>query len=64
MKEIIIFAIIAVCSLVILGFTVHMFIGGLVSESTELWSIIAAVSIGLIVLTILGIDIIKQRRKQ
>jgi len=64
MKEIIIFAIIALCSLVILGYTVHMFIGGIVSAATEQWSIIAAVCIGFIILIILGLDIIKHRKRQ
>jgi Mn2+/Fe2+ NRAMP family transporter len=62
MKEIIILIIVAVSSLFILGYSVHMFIGGLVSASTEQWAIIIAVGIGFIVLTFLGLDIIKQRK--
>ena len=64
MKEIIILMIVAVSSLFILGYSVHMFIGGLVSASTELWAVIIAVSIGFIVLVVLGLDIIKQRKRR
>lgn len=64
MKETIILIIVAVSSLFILGYTVHMFIGGLVSKSTEQWAIIIAISIGIIVLSLLGLDIIKQRRRR
>ena len=64
MKEIIILVIVAASSLFIFGYTIHMFIGGLVSESTERWAIIAAVSVAAIVMGFLGADIIKQRRRR
>ena len=64
MKEAIIVIIVAVSSLMILGYTVHMFVGGLVSETTEMWLTIAVCSAGAIVLAFLGIDIVKQRNKQ
>ena len=64
MKEIIILIIVAASSLFIFGYTIHMFIGGLVSETTEKWAIIAAVSIAAVVLAFLGADIIKQRRRR
>ena len=38
MKEIILYAIAAISSIVIFGYTVHMFIGGLVSRELELAS--------------------------
>jgi hypothetical protein len=41
-----------------------MFIGGLVSESTERWAIIITCSIGAIVIGLLIADIIKQRRQR
>ena len=63
-KEVIIMLVVAVSSLFILGYTVHMFIGGLVSESTETWITIAVCSIGAIVLAFLGFDIAKQRSKR
>lgn len=64
MREIVILIIVALSSLFILGYSVHMFIGGLVSPQTEKISIIVAVSIGAVILLFLGLDIIKQRRKR
>ena len=64
MREIVILVIVALSSLFILGYSVHMFIGGLVSEQTEKIAIISAVIIGFFILLILGLDIIKQRRKR
>ncbi|MGD8567661.1 MAG: hypothetical protein PVJ39_06215 [Gammaproteobacteria bacterium] len=64
MKEVIILVLVAVTSLFILGFSVHMFIGGLVSPQTEKISIIAACAIGAVILLFLGVDIVKQRRKR
>jgi len=63
MREIIILLIVAVSSLFILGYSVHMFIGGLVSPETEKTAIIIACSIGAVILIFLGLDIIKQRRR-
>jgi len=64
MKEIIVVVIVAISSLFILGYSVHMLIGGLVSPETENISIIIACSIGAVILFLLGLDIIKQRRKR
>ena len=64
MREVIILIIVAISSLFILGYSVHMFIGGLVSPQTEKVSIIIACSIGAVILLFLGLDIIKQRRKR
>ncbi|MGD8558315.1 MAG: hypothetical protein PVH04_01545 [Gammaproteobacteria bacterium] len=64
MREVIILIIVAISSLFILGYSVHMFINGLVSPQTEKISIIAACSIGAVILLFLGLDIIKQRRKR
>ena len=64
MREVIILIFVAISSLFVLGYSVHMFIGGLVSPQTEKISIIVACSIGAVVLLFLGLDIIKQRRKR
>jgi Mn2+/Fe2+ NRAMP family transporter len=64
MKEIFILLFVAISSLFILGYSVHMLIGGLVSPETEKLSIIIACSIGAVILLLLGLDIIKQRRKR
>lgn len=63
MKEIVLLSIVALSSLFILGYSVHMFIGGLVSETTEKWAIIAAVTLGVCILALLGWDIRKQRKR-
>lgn len=64
MREIVILVVVALSSLFILGYSVHMFIGGLVSPQTEKISIIVAVAIGAVILLFLGLDIVKQRRKR
>ena len=64
MREVVILVVVALSSLFILGYSVHMFIGGLVSPETEKISIIAAVSVGAVILVFLGLDIIRQRRKR
>jgi len=64
MKEIIILVLVACSSVFILGYSIHMFIGGLVSPETEKISIAVAVAIGFIILLFLGFDIVKQRRKR
>lgn len=64
MKEIIIYAIAAFSSITILGYTVHMFIGGLVSKQTETWAIIATCTVGAGVIALLAWDVVKHRSKQ
>jgi len=63
MKEIIILASVAVSSIFILGYSIHMLIGGLVSETTEQWIITGACLIGVVVLIFMGWDIIRRRRQ-
>ena len=62
MKEIIILLLIACSSIFILGYSIHMLIGGLVSEATENWIITGACIIGVVILIFMGLDIVKQRR--
>lgn len=62
MKEFIILILVACSSVFILGYSIHMLIGGLVSESTETWVITIACAIGVIVIVFMGWDILKQRR--
>lgn len=64
MKEIILLGIAAVSSIFLLGYSIHMLIGGLVSESTEQWIIITACSIGVIAIVYMGWDIIQTRRQR
>jgi len=64
MKEIILFSISACASLFILGYVVHMFIGGLVSQQTEIIAITIAVCLDLGVMTWMAYDVIKSRRSR
>lgn len=64
MKEVFILLFVAISSLSILGYSIHMFIGGLVSPQTEKIAIVTAVIIGAVILVLLGLDIIRQRRKR
>ncbi|KPJ94789.1 MAG: hypothetical protein AMJ55_05730 [Gammaproteobacteria bacterium SG8_15] len=64
MKEVIILLFVAISSLFILGYSIHMFIGGLVSPETEKIAIVTAVIIGAVILVLLGLDIVRQRRKR
>lgn len=60
-KEFVLFTIVSLTSLFILGYSIHMFIGGLVSESTEKIAIIIACFIGLLIISYMAWDIIKMR---
>ena len=64
MREVLILIFVAISSLFILGYSIHMFIGGLVSPQTEKMAIGVAVIIGAAILVFLGLDIIRQRRKR
>jgi len=64
MRELLIYGISGCASLFILGYTVHIFIGGLVEERTELISIIVAVSIGAVVVSWMAWDILRARRSK
>jgi len=62
MKEIVIYSISGLASLFVLGYSVHIMIGGVVGEQTEM------VAIVLVVLTAMGVmgwmvrDVIRQRQ--
>jgi biotin transporter BioY len=64
MKEIILLGISAISSIFILGYSIHMLIGGVVSETSEQWIIAIACSIGVVVITYMGWDIVQQRRQR
>jgi len=62
MKEIAILLTVAASSIFILGYSIHMLIGDLVSQETEKWIIAAACTIGVVIILFMAWDIIKQRR--
>lgn len=62
MKEVLIYSLAAIASLVVFGYSIHMFIGGLVSPEVET----AVITIGcLIAATVIGFlawDVVKRRQ--
>ncbi len=62
MKEILIYGLAAVAGLTILGYSVHMFIGGLVSRATEYTVIAVVCAAGAAVLGWMAWDVIQRRR--
>jgi hypothetical protein len=62
MKEVIVYGVVAVSSLILLGYTVHMFIGGIVSERTETIAMLIAMLVGAIAIGFLAWDVIRRRR--
>lgn len=64
MKDFIIVSIVAISFVFILGYVVHMLIGGLVEPATEKMTIITVCTIGIGIVIYLGLDILKQRRKR
>jgi hypothetical protein len=61
MRPIILFAIGAIASLCILGYAVHMFIGGLVSRHTEIITIGGAVLVGASAIGWMTWDVLRRR---
>jgi len=61
MKEAIIYLIVAVSSLLLMAYTVHMFVGGLVDEETEQMITIIVLGVSATVMAFLGWDIVKRR---
>jgi hypothetical protein len=60
--EIFSYAIVAASSLVIMGFVVHMLVGGLVSEQTEQTLIILVCSADAVAIGYMARDVIRRRR--
>jgi len=62
MKEIVIYTLAACAGLFIFGYSVHMFIGGLVEPATESWIIAAVCLLGAVAIVYMGWDVIRRRR--
>lgn len=62
MKEAALYAVAALGSLFLLGYSIHMLVGGLVSEQTEFWLITGACAIGAVVIGYMAYDVIRKRR--
>jgi len=63
MKEIVLYTIAAISSVVVLGYTVHMFVGGLVKPETETRLIVIACILGALVVSAMAWDVIRRRRR-
>ena len=63
MKEIIIYTIAAIAGLTVFGYSIHMFIGGLVSPETEIAAIIIGCIVAAVTMALMAWDIIRQRKK-
>ena len=64
MRETLIYGLSICASLFILAYTVHIFIGGLVSEQTEWIVTTVVVFIGIIAIAWMARDILKSRREK
>jgi len=64
MKELLIYSISACASLFILGYVVHIFIGGLVDPQTEAIAIGSAVFISMSAMAWMVRDVLKTRKKR
>jgi threonine/homoserine/homoserine lactone efflux protein len=62
MKELLIYTLAGLGGLVVLGYSVHMFIGGLVSPETEFMAIALVCLIGALCLAYMAWDVIQRRR--
>jgi len=62
MKETVLYAIGGIASLFILGYSIHIFIGGMVSPQTEHIAIAVAVIIGAVAIGLMAWDVLRRRR--
>ena len=62
MKEVAILSLVALSAIFLLGYSIHMLIGGLVTESTESWVIGIACTTGVAIISFMAWDILRQRR--
>jgi len=63
MKELLIYSVSACASLFILGYVVHIFLGGLVEPETEIIAIIAAICTSASAMAWMVRDVLKTRNK-
>ena len=63
MKEIIIYTIAAIACLAILAYSIHMFVGGLVSAELEKILMIGGTLIGATIIGLMARDVLRTRKK-
>lgn len=64
LKEIILYTLAGLTSLFVLGYSVHMLIGDMVSPATERLAIVVACLIGVIVIAFMMWDVLRHRKKR
>jgi uncharacterized membrane-anchored protein len=63
-KEIILYTIAGLTSIFVLGYSIHMLIGDMVSPTTERWAITVACCIGVAIIAVMVWDVVRQRKKR
>jgi Na+/H+ antiporter NhaA len=63
MKEIIFYSIVAIAFLAILAYSLHMFVGGMVSSDAEESIITVGTLVGAIIVGLLARDVMRTRKK-
>lgn len=61
-KEIVLYTIVGLSALFIMGYSVHMFVGGLVSAELERRLVIGVCLLGLVVMAYMVWDVLRRRR--
>ena len=64
LQEALIYLIVAISSLFIMGFAMHMLVGGLVSAETEFWLITLICIADMTAMGFMARDVIRKRRGQ
>ena len=63
-REVFIYVLVAISSLLMISYVVHMFVGGLVSDSSEHTIMAVAVGLWACVIGFLAWDVIRRRRSR
>ena len=64
LQEVAIYLIVAISSLFIMGFAMHMLVGGLVSPETEYFLIVAICLADIVAIGYMARDVIRRRKQQ
>ncbi|HLA74408.1 MAG TPA: hypothetical protein VJM76_00665 [Gammaproteobacteria bacterium] len=62
-KELFIYALVAVSALTIMGFSVHMLVGGLVNQTTEYAIIVGVCFAGALAIAYMAWDVVRRRQR-
>lgn len=62
MKEILVYLLLAISSQIMLGYSVHMLVGGLVTEQVEIFLIASTCLVALIAMAYMTWDVVQRRR--